>query len=154
MTGSRRRTELRGRAVPTGQRGLAPATELVIIFPALIVLLGVIIGGARIWFARSVVTDAAYSGARAASIERDAGQAKTAGHNATVQRLDMRGLICLRTSIDLDLRGFGAPVGTPATVTEQIHCRVSIGNVLVPGMPGSMMIIGHGASPIDTYRER
>lgn len=138
----------------TGQRGLAPATELVIIFPALIVLLGVIVGGARIWFARSVVTDAAYSGARAASIERDAGQANAVGHNATVQRLNMRGITCLQTSIDLDLSGFSAPVGTPASVTEQIHCQVSIGNVLVPGMPGSMMIVGRGTSPIDTYRER
>ena len=138
----------------TGQRGLAPATELVIVFPALIVLLGVIVAGGRIWFARSVVTDAAYSGARAASLERDAGQAAAAGHNATVQRLDMRGITCLRTRIDLDLSGFQAPAGTPASVTEQIQCRLSIGNVLVPGMPGSMPIVGHGSSPIDTYRER
>jgi len=154
MTLLQGRNGLRGKSTRTGQRGLAPATELVILFPALIVLLGVIVAGARIWFARSVVTDAAYSGARAASIERDAGQARAAGRDATVQRLDMRGVTCLQTRIDLDLSGFRAPVGTPASVTEQIHCRVSIGHVLVPGMPGSLMIIGHGASPIDTYRER
>lgn len=154
MSPSQRRATASGRARRSSQRGLAPATELVIIFPALIVLLGVIVAGGRIWFARSVVTDAAYSGARAASIERDAGRAKAVGHDATVQRLDMRGISCLQTSIDLDVTGFGAPVGTPASVTEQIRCRVSIGNVLVPGMPGSMMIIGHGSSPIDTYRER
>ena len=148
------RAGLRRRARWTDQRGLAPATELVIVFPALIVLLGVIVAGGRIWFARSVVTDAAYSGARAASIERDAGQAKAVGRSATVQRLDMRGITCLRTRIDLDLSGFAAPVGTPSSVNEQINCRVSIGDVLVPGMPGSMMIIGHGTSPIDTYRER
>lgn len=144
----------RGWARHGSQRGLAPATELVIIFPALILLLGVIVGGSRIWFARSVVTDAAYSGARAASIERDAEQADVAGRTATTQRLDMRGITCLRTRVDLDLAGFGVPAGTPASVTEQIRCRVAIGNVLVPGMPGSMMITGHGSSPIDSYRER
>lgn len=154
MSGSRRRSAASRRAQLSYQRGLAPATELVIIFPALIVLLGLIVAGGRIWFARSVVTDAAYSGARAASIERDAGQAVATGHDATVQRLDMRGISCLQTGIDLDVSGFAAPVGTPASVTEEIRCRVSIGDVLVPGMPGSMMIIGHGSSPIDTYRER
>lgn len=146
--------QLRSRIRRSSQRGLAPATELVIIFPALIVLLGVIVAGARIWFARSVVTDAAYSGARAASIERDAQQAQTAGRTATAQRLDMRGITCLQTSIDLDLTGFGVPVGEPASVTEQIRCRVSIGHVLVPGIPGSMLISGRGSSPIDSYRER
>lgn len=145
----RRRT-----ARSTGQRGLAPATELVIILPALIVLLGVIVAGARIWFARSVVTDAAYSGARAASIERTAQQAESAGRAATQQRLAMRGITCLRTDVDLDLTGFGAPIGTPASVSERIDCRLAIGAVLVPGIPGSMMITGRGSSPIDSYRER
>lgn len=136
------------------ERGLAPATELVIILPALIVLLGVIVAGARIWFARSVVTDAAYSGARAASIERDAQQAGAAGRTATQERLSMRGITCLQASVDLDLSGFGTPVGVPAAVLERIRCRVAIGDVLVPGMPGSIMITGHGSSPIDSYRER
>lgn len=138
----------------SGERGLAPATELVIIFPALIVLLGVIVAGGRIWFARSVVTDAAYSGARAASIERDVQQARAAGQTATQQRLSMRGITCLQVGVDLDLSGFGTPVGVPASVSERIRCRVAIGDVLVPGIRGSMMITGHGSSPIDTYRER
>jgi hypothetical protein len=147
-------TGIRRTARLTGQRGLAPATELVIIFPALIVLLGVIVGGSRIWFARSVVTDAAYSGARAASLERTTQQARVAGGKATTQRMEMRGITCLQTTVDLDLDGFRTPIGTPASVTEQIHCRVAIGDVLVPGLPGSMMITGRGSSPIDTYRER
>ncbi|GAB3917282.1 membrane protein [Microlunatus endophyticus] len=138
----------------TCQRGLAPATELVIILPALIILLGVIIGGARIWFARSVVTDAAYSGARAASLERDPRSAGTAGRDATGQRLAMRGITCVQTSVDLDVSGFGQPVGRPASVTERIRCQVDLGNLLVPGLPGSMTITGQGSSPIDSYRER
>lgn len=138
----------------TRERGLAPATELVIIFPALIVLLGVIVAGARIWFARSALTDAAYSGARAASIERDVQQAESAGQATTRQRLAMRGITCLQTSVDLDLTGFATPVGEPASVSERIRCRLAVGNVLVPGMPGSMLITGHGSAPIDSYRER
>lgn len=144
----------RARAGHLTQRGLSPATELVIVFPALILLLGVIVGGARIWFARSVVTDAAYSGARAASIERGIDQAESAGRNATIQRLAMRGITCLRTRVDLDLSGFDTPVGTPASVSERIRCRLAIGEVLVPGLPGSLIITGRGSSPIDSYRER
>lgn len=142
------------RARRTVQRGVAPATELVIIFPALIVMLGVIVAGGRIWFARSVVTDAAYSGARAASIERDVHQAARSGRTATEERLRMRGITCLHTDIDLDLTGFGAPVGSPASVTERIRCRLAVGDLLVPGMPGTMMIKATGASPLDSYRER
>jgi hypothetical protein len=66
----------------------------------------------------------------------------------------MRGITCLQTSVDLDLSGFDKPIGTPASVTERIRCRVAIGEVLVPGLPGSMMITVRGSSPIDSYRER
>lgn len=138
----------------TRERGLAPATELVILLPALIVLLGLIVGGSRIWFARSVVIDAAYSGARAASLERETRQADSAGRSATSRRLSMRGITCLRTSVHLDLSGFSAPIGTPASVREKLTCKVEIGHFLAPGLPGSMTIIGRGSAPIDSYRER
>lgn len=133
---------------------MAPATELVIIFPALILLLGVIVAGGRIWFVRSAVTEAAYSGARAASIERTVQQAKSAGRSATDRELGMRGVDCGRGRVDLDLTGFGAPVGTPASVNETVRCRIALRDVLVPGLPGTMEITGRGSSPIDSYRER
>jgi hypothetical protein len=143
-----------GRAGPGTERGLAPATELVIIFPALILLLGVMVAGGRIWFTRSAVTESAYSGARAASIERTPAVARSAGLAATRRQLDIRGVDCLNERVDLDLTGFGAAVGVPASVTERIRCQVPLHDVLVPGLPGTLAISGHGSSPIDTYRER
>lgn len=144
---------VRGR-VPRSERGLAPATELVIIVPAVMILLGLVIAGGRIWFARSAVNEAAYSGARAASIERSAHAADVAGRQAAVAELGHHGLNCGDRSIETDVAGFAAPIGEAAQVGATVRCTVAFGDLLLPGMPGSIAFHGKAAAALDTYRER
>lgn len=135
-------------------RGLSPAVELAVLLPGLLLLLGLIVAGARIWGVRSAVAQAAYAGARAASLERSAAQAGATGRAAVRAELERRGARCMTLVIGVDTAGFAVPVGTPATVALRLVCRVDLSDVAVPGLPGALTITGAATSALDTYRER
>ena len=145
---------MRWSARPRTEHGLSPAVELAVLLPALLLLLGIIVAGARLWFLRSTVAEAASSGARAASLERSAISAGRAGRRASLDELDRHGARCHSRGVGLDLDGFSRPVGEPAAVRVQVSCRVDFGDVAVPGLPGSMTITADASSAIDRYRER
>lgn len=136
------------------ERGLSPGVELVVLLPALLILIGVTVAGGRLWFARSTVNEAAYSAARAASLERSPGAARASGRAAVSAELRTDGVRCTGRSISLDTDGFRAPLGAAAAVDAVVRCRVSFADVTIPGMPGSMLITAHASAPIDSYRER
>lgn len=136
------------------ERGLAPATELVVIVPAIMILLGLIVAGGRIWFARSAVSEAAYSAARAASIERSAGAGAEAGRRAATAELHTEGLHCRPQTVETDTSGFATPAGEPAQVRTDVACTVALDDLLLPGMPGHLTLRGKSAAALDTYRGR
>ena len=135
------------------ERGSA-TVELTLLVPAMLLMLGLLVAGGRVWFARATVTEAADTGARAASLARSAGEASAAGRSAAEQSLATGGLRCADTGITINTAGFGVPVGAPATVTSTVRCRVSFADLLLPGMPGSISVSASGASALDTYRSR
>lgn len=130
------------------------SVELVIVVPALVLMLGLMITGGRIWFARTTVAEAAYSAARAASLARGPGQAVVDGKEAGRQALVTQGLDCKSRSIRVGTSAFNVPIGQPATVTTSVTCVVSFGEVSLPGFPGSMRLSADGAAALDTYRTR
>ncbi len=136
-----------------GQRGSA-TVEITMLVPALLLTLGLIVAGGRVWFARTTVNEAAHTAARAASLARTSGEAAAAGRSAGQQSLSTGGLRCASTSIQINTAAFGVPVGTPATVTSTVSCRVTFGDLLLPGLPGSIDLQATGASALDTYRSR
>jgi hypothetical protein len=117
-------------------------------------MLGLLVGGGRLWFARTTVNEAAQTAARAASLSRSAGQAVVDGRAAGRQSLATAGLDCLSQSIAVDAHAFSVPVGSPAAVTSSITCSVPFADVLLPGMPGAIRLSGSGSSALDTYRGR
>ncbi len=130
------------------------AVEMVIIVPGLIMILGLLLAGGRIWLSRAVANDAAYSAARAASLARTPGQAQADGVSQGYAALDERGLECRDRGVTVDTSGFAVGVGTPATITASVSCVVDFSDLLVPGLPGSMRLTGSGAAALDTYRAR
>ncbi len=135
------------------ERG-AVTVELVVIVPALIIMLGLLIAGGRIWFAKSTVAQAAQSASRAASLERSAGAARVAGRDAARSSLSTAGLDCADQSATIDTSGFAVAVGAPATVRATVTCTITFADVLLPGIPGSMAVSRTEASALDTYRNR
>jgi hypothetical protein len=56
--------------------------------------------------------------------------------------------------VEVNTAAFGVPVGTPATVTATVGCRVAFADLLLPGLRGSIDLQATGASALDTYRSR
>ena len=135
------------------ERGAA-AVELTLLVPALLLVLGLLVVGGRLWFARTTVNEAAQTAARAASLARSAGAAAGVGRDAGAQSLTTAGLHCRSTSVLINTAAFEVPVGTPATVTSTVLCTVSFSDVFLPGWPGSMELTGRGSAALDTYRAR
>ena len=134
-------------------RGSA-SVELVVLVPALVLVLGLLVAGGRLWFARATVVEASESAARAASLARSAGEARDAGQRAGQRFLDTEGLRCAGVSVVLDVGAFGVPAGTPATVRSTVTCRVPFADLAIPGMPGSITVRSAGGAALDTYRAR
>jgi Flp pilus assembly protein TadG len=135
------------------QRGAA-AVELTLLVPALLLTLGLLVAGGRLWFARTTVNEAAQTAARAASLTRSADSGASAGREAGTQSLATAGLRCRSTSVLINTAAFGVPPGTPATVTSIISCILDFSDVLLPGWPGSLELTARGSAALDTYRGR
>jgi Flp pilus assembly protein TadG len=139
---------------PARNESGAATVELTLLVPALVIFLGLLVAGGRLWFARTAVVEAAQSSARAASLARTAQQANADGQAAAAASLSTAGLACMDKSVALDTAAFAVPVGTPATVTSTINCQVPFSDILLPGMPGSIRLTGRASSALDTYRSR
>jgi Flp pilus assembly protein TadG len=135
------------------QRGAA-AVELTLLVPALLLVLGLLVAGGRLWFARTTVNEAAQTAARAASLARSSEAATIAGRDAGAQSLATGGLRCRSMSVSIDTAAFAVPPGTPSTVTSTISCIVDFSDVFLPGWPGAMELTGRGSAALDTYRSR
>ena len=128
--------------------------ELTLVVPALVLVLGLLVAGGRIWFARTTVTEAAQTAARAASLARTPDAAAANGRDAGRASLSTAGLRCADASVQVQTGAFAVPVGTPATVRATARCTVPLGDVLLPGLPGTLSLTGRGAAALDTYRSR
>jgi Flp pilus assembly protein TadG len=142
-----------GKRRGSDERG-SVTVELTLLIPALLILLGLLMAGGRLWFARTTVVEAAQTAARAASLSRSASEAGREGREAGRASLATAGLQCVSTSVSVSTAAFGVPVGTPATVTSEITCQVSFADLYLPVVPGSILLKGRGSAALDTYRSR
>lgn len=138
---------------PTDERG-AVAVEVVLIIPVLMMVLGTLVGGWRLWSARTQVTDAASSAARAATVEGSGSAARARAQSVARANLDTLGLSCQRATVEVDVSGFSKPPGERAEVTVGISCTVPLSDLLAPGLPGQRQVTGQGRHQLDTFRER
>lgn len=136
-----------------GDRG-SVALETVIVAPALLLLIGVLVFAGRVTLAQQAVDAAGMDAVRAASIARSSGEAAGDARAAATATLANKQLHCRSTSVSVDTSGFGAPVGTPASTAVTVRCTVDLGDLALPGIPGSRTMTARATSPLDTYRER
>ncbi len=132
------------------ERGLAAATEVALLVPVLVLLIGLFAAGWRIYDARSKVSAATQVAARAAAVSKSpAGGAKTASQ---VVRNNLA-IKCGRLMISSDTQALSKPAGRTGTVTVSTSCQVSLSDLIVPGLPGRIELSATGNSPISTYRQ-
>jgi hypothetical protein len=136
-----------------GDTGSA-ALELVILAPVLLALLCLVIAAGRISIAQGSVDAAARDAARQASISLTPAAARTAGQASAQAALGQDGLDC-RPVILINVSQFTTTEpGEPATVTATVSCTVSLSDLALPGVPGSVRLQAKFTSPLDVYRSR
>jgi len=151
--------EQNGSTVPikppgSGRDGGNAALELVVLAPVILFLLGLVIAAGRTSIARGAMDAAARDAARQASISLTPGSARAAALSSAQAALSADGLDC-KPVVHVDTRDFNpATVGLPGKVTATVWCRVPLADLVVPGMPGSMLLHSTFTSPLDPFRER
>lgn len=135
------------------ERGSA-TLEMVIVMPAAVLMIGAIIMAGRMALAQQAVQAVAFDAARAASIARTADTANQDAKRVATLSFASNGPSCVASAVDVDTSGFGASVGSAATVTASVDCTVKLGDLSLPGVPGTVALTAKANSPIDPYRER
>lgn len=146
------RSDWRQRA--TSDRGsAAPALELVLVTPMILLIILVGIATGRATTGQSRVAQAASAGARAASAHHTAVEADQAARSIVAQTLHDQGIDCKSTTIAVDTSGITTPPGLPAHVSVTVQCTVAWSDLEIPGWPGSHTVTATAASPLDPRRE-
>lgn len=141
------------RGGPRLEQGAA-AVEFVMLFPVLVLLFGVVVGGARAWLARGVVEQAAAAAARGVSQARTPAEARHAAGSLASAQAAVGGLRCERWLVEVDASALASAPGTPGEVTARVTCSVPLADVLVPGWPGVLKVHASATSVVDRYRGR
>lgn len=142
-----------GRATRWDASGSA-TLDLVILTPALLILIGLVIGAGRITVAGGAVQEAATMAARQASLARSPTMAQTAASAMARDSLQQQGITCTQLTVTVDVTGFAVNVGNPAQVSATVGCAVPLAALGVPFLPGSKDMTAHASSVLDTWRAR
>lgn len=135
------------------ERGLATAVEAAIVLPVMMLLVGLVVVLAGRALAQQAVSEAAFAAARAASLERTAGAADRAARDMAQVDLGSSRVTCESITVGVDASGLAAPRGAEAFVEASVSC-VAVFPVSLPGLPERATLVGHGRSPVDTFRSR
>lgn len=125
------------------------AVELAFLMPVLLLLLSLLYGYGRLAQANGTMEAGARDAARAASQARSATEAEAAADRAVRSSLGPGATECLRT-LDVALRGGVLEAGFPVTVTAR--CTYPLGDLGLPGVPGSATVSSSFTSPVDPNR--
>ncbi len=128
--------------------------EVAILGPALLILVTLAILAMRIEIAGEAVDTSAHDAARAASISRNAADARTAALAAARTTLKADGLTCASLTVTVDTSQFARPVGQQATITATVTCDVNLARLGIPGLPGRKVMTSTFTSEIDRYGGR
>jgi Flp pilus assembly protein TadG len=131
----------------------APALELVLITPMLLLIYHVGVATGRTASGQSRVQQAAAAGARAASTQHTSAEADAAARSVITASLRQQGIDCESDTVTVDTSGMATPSGAPAHVTVTVDCTVTWADLAIPGWPGSHTVTATAAGPLDPHRE-
>lgn len=135
----------------TGKRGPeagSASVEMAVFFPALMLVLALVVFAARLGQLHVAVDSAAANAARAASIERTPAAATASARESVDATLASEGLDCQSKSVRIDARDVAKPAGQSGLVRVDISCTTR-----TAPLPGSRTVTATATSAVDTYRE-
>jgi len=132
----------------TGQRG-SMAIEIVLLIPVLFAFTLLVVAGGRLVARQSDVDSTARDAARAASIERSEGSARSVGEAVTLRNGDT-----CETPV-VDTSDWPPPGSVRAgSVTVTVSCQASYAGLGLLELPGSITVVGTSTAPVDQYRRQ
>lgn len=134
------------------ERG-SESVELAILLPVGILVLAMLVIGARIALAGEHISGVAGVAARDASLARSANGARQAATASATGELTAANLHCTDVSVRVDTSGFTSSPGTPGSVTVDVACTVDLSDIGVAGLPGSRTLRDSATSPLDPARD-
>jgi hypothetical protein len=140
------------RRAPAEDRG-SESVELAILLPIGILILAMLVVGARIALAAERISGVAGIAARDASIARSAADAQSVATSSATAALAADDLHCTDIRVTVDTSGFTAPPGTGAAITVDVWCTVDLSDIGVSGLPGSKTLHDQASSPLDPARD-
>jgi len=151
----RRRTKrapARARRQWRDDRG-SESVELAILLPVGILILAMLVIGARIALAGDRISGVAGIAARDAALARSATAAQQMAATSATDALADRNLHCADVQVTVDTSGFSSAPGAPAAVTVAVACTVDLSDIGVAGLPGSRTLRDTATSPLDPARD-
>lgn len=134
------------------ERG-SESVELAILLPVGILVLAMLVIGARIALASDRISGVAGIAARDASLARSAAAAQQIATASATEALSNQNLHCVDIRVDVDTSGFASAPGTPASVTVAVSCTVDLSDIGMAGLPGSRTLRDTSTSPLDLARD-
>lgn len=138
----------------TGRQRGAAAVEFAVLVPVLVLLFGVVVGGARTWLARGAVEQAAGAAARGVSQARSPAEARRVAADFAAAQAAVGGLRCDRFTVVVDAGALATGPGRAGQVGATVTCAVPLGDLLVPGWPGAVEVTATASAIVDRYRGR
>jgi Flp pilus assembly protein TadG len=129
------------------------SVEMAILLPVGILILAMLVIGARIALAGDRISGVAGIAARDASLARSATAAQQIATASATDALADRNLHCADVQVSVDTSGFSSAPGAPAAVTVAVACTVDLSDIGVAGLPGSRILRDTATSPLDPARD-
>jgi Flp pilus assembly protein TadG len=129
------------------------SVELAILLPVGLLVLAMLVIGARIALAGDRISGVAGIAARDASLARSAATAQQMAAASATDALADRNLHCADVQVTVDTSGFSSAPGAPAAVTVAVACTVDLSDIGVAGLPGSRTLRATATSPLDPARD-
>lgn len=137
------------------ERGMSASLEMAILLPALVLIIAMLIGAGRLALARISVQQWADSAARTATLARDPHAAQSRAHTVVASDAGGSGVHCMGGfQLTVDVSAFVRPVGEPGVVRTTVRCPVALADLLLPGVPGTIVVEAEASSTLDRYRGR
>jgi Flp pilus assembly protein TadG len=131
----------------TGDAGSSSA-EAALLTPLLVMVLLFVVLCGRMASAQIDLNAAASNGARAGSLARTEGAARTNAQRAALDTIAARGVTCRQPAVSVTTGGL-RPGGA---VTVTISCSVRMSDLTLLGVPGSRSVSATATSPVDVWR--
>lgn len=142
-----------GRRRPWRDDRGSESVELAILLPIGLLLVAMLVVGARIALAGDRISGVAGIAARDASLARSPVAAQQVATDTATTALTSQGLHCTDVQVSVDTSGFTSPPGTSAWVTVAVSCTVDLSDIGVAGLPGSRTLHDSATSPLDPARD-